>query len=127
MEPPPFFSGNQVMAEASSRNSQQTVRPLSIIQMQSPMVLSSDQDGFHRTLCLIGAIVKEKKASRQSMSFQKGRSLFSSEALPHLNKAFFFFSVIRLNHRGTGKLTKFTFCSQSSSMVQLTSLYTSGK
>lgn len=89
------------------------------------MVLSSYQDGFHRNLCLIAAIVKEKKASRRSLSFQEGRSLVLWHYLALIKPPFF--SVIRLNHRGTGKLTTFTFCSQSSSMVQLTFLYTSGK
>lgn len=75
------------------KQSQQTARPLSIIQMQSPMVLSTYQDGFHSTLCLIGAIVKEKKASRPSMSFQKGRYLVLRHYLALINPFFFFFQL----------------------------------
>lgn len=58
--------------------------------MQSPVVLSSYQDGFHRNLCLIAAIVKEKKASRRSLSFQEGRSLVLWHYLALIKPPFFF-------------------------------------
>lgn len=64
------------------------------------MVLSSYQGGFHRTLCLIEAIVKEKKAGRQSLRFQKGGSLVLKYYLTSIKPPPFFFFSYKAKSQG---------------------------